>query len=84
MLVQENVRYDDLEASELEAVVANLTERLDLAKAALAAKTGDAEPAAAEPAARKAEKVEGDWPELPWGRERCPQPPSRVKPPDPQ
>lgn len=56
---QNDVVYDDLTAAELEAVVASLNEKLELAQTALAAK--------AEPEARKAEKVTGSFPDLPWG-----------------
>ena len=65
---QKQVVYEDLSAEELEGVVAHLTERLALCKDALAAKTSS--DAKAEPAALKATKVTGTWPELPWGGER--------------
>ena len=63
---------------ELETVVANLTERLSLAKAALAAKGDEpegelqGESAKPEPVALKAEKVVGEWPPLPWDGESAP------------
>jgi len=55
---QDATHYDDLSKDELEALVKTLGERLDLAKAALTAKDAPA---------LKAQKVEGNWPDLPWG-----------------
>jgi len=60
---QTEVVYNDLTVEELEQVVAHLTSRLELCKEALA-KKGDAPKA--EPAALKATKVEGTFPDLPW------------------
>ena len=51
--------YDDLSEVELAQVVEQLSAKLEKAKSALTAK------ASAPPL--KAEKVVGDWPELPWG-----------------
>ena len=60
---QQNVNYDELSQQELERVVEQLQSKLALCKDVLA-KRGGAKP---EPAALKAEKVTGSWPELPWG-----------------
>lgn len=59
---QAAVVYDDLSVDELQKVVAQLTSKLDLCKTALTKRGGKAEPAAL-----KAAKVVGSWPDLPWG-----------------
>jgi len=60
---QANVNYDGMSEEELQTVISQLTEKLSLCQTAMSARSGKPK----EVAARKAEKVVGDWPELPWG-----------------
>jgi hypothetical protein len=56
---QASVNYDDLSLDELKDVLTNLMSRLELARAALAKKLDTPKMVAA--------KVEGTFPDLPWG-----------------
>jgi hypothetical protein len=64
---QAAVNYDDLSEADLQAIVGQLTSKLELCKSALAAKSGGA---AAAPA-MKAAKSTGTYPDLPWGGKRA-------------
>lgn len=58
------MNYDDLSLDELKGVLTNLMSRLELAKAALAKKIDTPKMVAA--------KVEGTFPDLPWGGTHLP------------
>ena len=61
---QANVCYDDLPKEDLERAIENLQARLAMCQAAVEARAGGAKKEAPKMVATK---VEGDWPELPWG-----------------